>query len=254
MLRAQALSAVRGGDTLFQNVSLTVRLGDRVALVGPNGAGKTTLLRFLSGEQEPESGRVLRDETDTLISLAQEERAGNGTVWEEVTSGIGPILELEREIEALSTRLDDPDAYDRWAAAEEEFGLIGGYDYRHRVEEALMGLGLPQDTWERPALELSGGQQTRVALARALVARPDFLLLDEPTNHLDTDAVAWLTDHLSRSRSGVIIVSHDTAFLEETTEITALLEEETLRVYPAPYSKAMALREAEKARLAALAE
>ena len=253
MLRAQALSTVRNAETLFQNVSLTVRPGDRIALVGPNGAGKTTLLRFISGEDEPDSGRVLRDEADTLIALRQEERAGNGTVWEEVTSGIGPILELEREIEALSTRLDEPEAYDRWAEAEEEFGRIGGYDYRHRVEEALTGLGLPEETWERPAQQLSGGQQTRVALARALVARPDFLLLDEPTNHLDTDAVAWLTDHLARSRFGVIIVSHDPEFLEGATENTAILDDGTLKVYPAPYTQAMAMRQAEKERLAALA-
>jgi ATP-binding cassette subfamily F protein 3 len=254
MLRAQAVSAIRGGDILFKNVSLTVRPGDRVALVGPNGAGKTTLLSFLSGEAEPEEGRVMLEDGDSLIALKQEERAGNGTVWEEVTSGIGPILELEREIEALSTRLEDPEAYDRWSAAEEEFGLLGGYDYRHRVEEALTGLGLPEETWERRAEELSGGQQTRVALARALVARPDFLLLDEPTNHLDVDAVKWLTDHLGRSNSGVIIVSHDPAFLDETTESTAVLDEETLRVYPAPYARAMELRQAEKDRLAALAQ
>ena len=254
MLRAQALSAIRGGDVLFKNVSLTVRPGDRVALVGPNGAGKTTLLSFLSGEAEPEGGKVTREGGDSLIALKQEERAGKGTVWEEVTSGIGPILELEREIEELSTRLDDPDAYDRWAAAEEEFGRIGGYDYRHRVEEALTGLGLPEETWERRAQELSGGQQTRVALARALVARPDLLLLDEPTNHLDTDAVKWLTEHLGRSNSGVIIVSHDPAFLDQTTESTAVLDEETLRVYPAPYERAMALRQAEKDRLTALAQ
>ena len=254
MLRAQAVSAIRGGDTLFKNVSLTVRPGDRVALVGPNGAGKTTLLSFLSGEAEPEAGKVVRDESDSLIALKQEERAGKGSVWEEVTSGIGPILSLEAEIAELSGQLDDPDAYDRWSAAEEEFGRIGGYDYRHRVEEALTGLGLPEDTWERRAEELSGGQQTRVALARALVARPEFLLLDEPTNHLDTDAVKWLTDHLARSNSGVIIVSHDPAFLDETTESTAVLDEETLRVYPAPYERAMALRQAEKDRLTALAQ
>jgi ATP-binding cassette subfamily F protein 3 len=253
MLRAQALSAIRGGDTLFQNVSLTVRRGDRVALVGPNGAGKTTLLSFLAGEQEPDGGRVTLEEGSNLIFLHQEERAGSGTVWEEVTSGIGPILALEREMEELAGRLDDPDAFDRWGEAEEEFGRIGGYDYRHRVEEALGGLGLPEEAWERPARELSGGQQTRVALARALVARPDFLLLDEPTNHLDVDAVAWLTDHLSRSRSGVIIVSHEPEFLDATTVSTAILDEGTLKVYPAPYAKAMALREAEKERLAALA-
>jgi ATP-binding cassette subfamily F protein 3 len=254
MLRAQALSAIRGGDTLFKNVSLTVRPGDRIALVGPNGAGKTTLLSFLSGLAEPDGGRVTLDEGDTLIALAQEERAGSGTVWEEVTSGIGPIIALEREMEALSTQLDDADAYDRWAAVEEQFGNLGGYDYRHRVEEALTGLGLPEETWERVAQELSGGQQTRVALARALVARPDFLLLDEPTNHLDTDAVEWLTDHLGRSHSGVIIVSHDPAFLDKTTESTAVLDDETLRVYPAPYARAMELRQAEKDRLAALAK
>ncbi len=98
MLRAQALSAVRGGDTLFQNVSLTVRPGDRVALVGPNGAGKTTLLRFLAGEEEPDGGLVVLEEGRTLIFLHQEERAGAGTVWEEVTSGIGPLLALEREL------------------------------------------------------------------------------------------------------------------------------------------------------------
>jgi ATP-binding cassette, subfamily F, member 3 len=253
MLRAQALSAVRGGDPLFQNVSLTVRRGDRVALVGPNGAGKTTILSFLSGEQEPDGGRVTLDDGSTLIFLHQEERAGTGTVWEEVTRGIGPILALEREMEELAGRLEDPDAFDRWAAVEEEFGRIGGYDYRHRVEEALGGLGLPEETWQRPARELSGGQQTRVALARALVARPDFLLLDEPTNHLDADAVVWLTDHLGRSRSGVVIVSHDAAFLEATTTSTAVLDEGTLRVYPAPYQQAMALRQAEKERLAALA-
>ncbi len=254
MLRAQALSAIRGGDTLFKNVSITVRPGERIALVGPNGAGKTTLLSFLSGEAEPDGGRVYLEDGDSLIALKQEERAGKGTVWEEVTSGIGPILELEREIEALSTGLDDPDTYDRWAAAEEEFNHIGGYDYKYRIEEALTGLGLPEETWQRQADELSGGQQTRVALARALVARPDFLLLDEPTNHLDADAVKWLTDHLGRSNSGVIIVSHDPAFLNETTESTAVLDEETLRVYPAPYERAMALRQAEKDRLAALAQ
>ncbi len=254
MLRAQAVSAIRGGDTLFKNVSLTVRPGDRVALVGPNGAGKTTLLSFLSGETEPEVGKVVRDESDSLIALKQEERAGKGSVWEEVTSGIGPILSLEAEIAELSGQLDDPDAYDRWSVAEEEFGRIGGYDYRHRVEEALTGLGLPEDTWDRRAEELSGGQQTRVALARALVARPEFLLLDEPTNHLDTDAVKWLTDHLARSNSGVIIVSHDPAFLDETTESTAVLDEETLHVYPAPYERAMSLRQAEKDRLTALAQ
>ncbi len=253
MLRANALSAVRGGEPLFQNVSLTVRRGDRVALVGPNGAGKTTLLGFLSGEHEPDAGRVTREEGSTLIALRQEERAGTGTVWEEVVSGIGPLLTLERELEELGGRLDEPDAFDRWGEVEEEFGRLGGYDYRHRVEEALTGLGLPEESWGRPARELSGGQQTRVALARALVARPDFLLLDEPTNHLDADAVAWLTDHLGRSRSGVVIVSHDAGFLEQTTAITAVLDEGTLRVYPAPYLRAMALREAERVRLAALA-
>ena len=253
MLRAQALSAVRGGDTLFQNVSLTVRPGDRVALVGPNGSGKTTLLSFLSGEQEPDAGRVTLEEGSMLISLHQEERAGTGTVWEEVTRGIGPLLALEREMEELAERLAEPDAFDRWGEVEEEFGRLGGYDYRHRVEAALGGLGLPEETWQRPAQELSGGQQTRVALARALVARPDFLLLDEPTNHLDADAVVWLTDHLSRSRSGIVIVSHDSAFLDATTTSTAVLDEGTLRVYPAPYTRAMALRQAERERLAALA-
>jgi len=253
MLRAQALSAIRNAETLFQNVSLTVRAGDRLALVGPNGAGKTTLLRFLSGEDEPDGGRVQREEGITLISLKQEERAGEGTVWEEVTKGIGPILELEREMDALSGKLDDPDSYDRWAVVEGEFGRIGGYDYRHRVEEALTGLGLPEESWERPAEQLSGGQQTRVALARALVAEPEFLLLDEPTNHLDTDAIAWLTDHLGRSRSGVVIVSHDPEFLEEVTSLTAIIDEGTLKVYPAPYTQAMAMRKAEKERLNALA-
>ncbi len=253
MLRAHALSAVRGGDTLFQNVSLAVRRGDRIALVGPNGAGKTTLLGFLAGEHEPDAGRVTREEGSALIALHQEERAGDGTVWEEVVRGIGPLLTLERELAELAGRLDEPDAFDRWGAVEEEFGRLGGYDYRHRVEEALGGLGLPEETWERPARELSGGQQTRVALARALVARPDFLLLDEPTNHLDADAVAWLAEHLGRSRSGVVIVSHDRDFLERTTTTTALLEDGTLQVYPAPYSRAMALRQAERERRAALA-
>ncbi|MGN6563855.1 MAG: ABC-F family ATP-binding cassette domain-containing protein [Thermomicrobiales bacterium] len=253
MLRAHALSAVRGGETLFQNVSLTVRPEDRVALVGPNGAGKTTLLNILAGTQEPDAGRVTRDDGTTLIVLQQEERAGAGTVWEEVVSGIGPLLALERELAELAERLDDPAVYERWGAVEEEFSRLGGYDYQHRVEEALMGLGLPEESWERPARELSGGQQTRVALARVLIARPDFMLLDEPTNHLDADAVTWLADHLGRSHSGVVIVGHDPAFLDQTTTVTALLDGGTLRVYPAPYARAMALRQAEQERLAALA-
>ncbi|HEU5330636.1 MAG TPA: ATP-binding cassette domain-containing protein, partial [Thermomicrobiales bacterium] len=157
MLRAHALSAVRGGETLFQNVSLTVRPEDRVALVGPNGAGKTTLLNILAGTQEPDAGRVTRDDGTTLIVLQQEERAGAGTVWEEVVSGIGPLLALERELAELAERLDDPAVYERWGAVEEEFSRLGGYDYQHRVEEALMGLGLPEESWERPARELSGG-------------------------------------------------------------------------------------------------
>ena len=236
------LSGVRrevGTFVILDGVDAAVAVGDRVGLVGPNGGGKTTLLRIVAGLDEPDRGEVHRRRGLTHGFLVQEAHLdaafmAAATLREGVRAGAADLERMEGELRALEAahRVTEP-AYE---ALQHEFDVRGGYTLDQRVDEALSGLGFTRDEWTRPPAATSGGQQTRAALARLVIADPELLLLDEPTNHLDLDALEWLEGHL-RSRSGSLVVaSHDRAFLDATVTRVWELRDRQLTAFRGGYS------------------
>jgi ATP-binding cassette subfamily F protein 3 len=248
------LSGVRreiGTLVILDDVSAAVALGDRIGLVGPNGAGKTTLLRIAAGLDEPDRGEVQRRRGLSLGFLLQESHfdadfMAAAELRAAVRSGAHRLERMEAELQVLEAahRVTEP-AYE---ALQHEFDVLGGYTLDQRVDEALSGLGFPRDEWLRPPAAMSGGQQTRAALARLVIADPDLLLLDEPTNHLDLDALEWLEEHLRRRAGSLVVASHDRAFLDATVTRVWELRERRLTPFRGNYSAYHRQREERDAR------
>jgi ATP-binding cassette, subfamily F, member 3 len=235
-------------DEIFANVSFQIQEREHVALVGVNGAGKSTILRIIAGVEHANSGEVITAAGLRVTYLAQESRfTSSHTVREETRLAFKPVLEMQarmREIEHMMATDDDGldalmEEYDRLSI---RFEAAGGYDVEHRTDEVLQGLGFSQDQFDDPVARLSGGQKTRVALAKALLADPDLLLLDEPTNHLDLEMLEWLEEFLGRWNGACLIVSHDRYFLDRVTTRTLDLSFGRLEDYPAPYAKYLPMR------------
>lgn len=227
-LTMKDVSKSYGDRTVLDQVSFTVRPGDRVAVIGENGSGKSTLLRLLAEGEAPDSGEITVRFPGGTGYLSQTLALAPGrTVQDAVDTALAELRELEREIrtaEEALTAAGTPDesrlaAYGDLLTAYEE---RGGYQADTRVEAALHGLGLAHLTRERPLGTLSGGEQSRLALACVLASAPELLLLDEPTNHLDLRATTWLEEHLRAHRGTVVVITHDRTFLERTT--TVILE------------------------------
>jgi ATP-binding cassette subfamily F protein 3 len=256
ILTIAGVSAAFGSRDVLTGVSASLDAGDRVGLVGPNGAGKTTLLRLIAGEERATGGQ---------IALASGRRAGyvpqiptvapGRSVREEVLSGIAHLAELEHAIEAAAHRLTEASGEQVAAASREyeemtaRFEAEGGYRYRAEAEQILAGLRLPERLWSQPAEALSGGEKSRVALARALLSRPDVLLLDEPTNHLDIAGITWLEGFLLRWPGSMIVVSHDRLFLDKVATEIWQLEGMRLTTYRGNYSAYVRQRDEQRALL-----
>ena len=248
------LSGVRrevGTLVILDDVSAAVALGDRIGLVGPNGAGKTTLLRIAAGLDDPDRGDVQRRRGLGLGFLLQESHFDAAfmaapALRSAVRAGAANLERMEAELQALEVeyRVTEP-AYE---ALQHEFDVLGGYTLDQRVDEALSGLGFPREEWSRPPVAMSGGQQTRAALARLVIADPDLLLLDEPTNHLDLDALEWLEDHLRRRAGSLVVASHDRAFLDATVTRVWELRDRRLTAFRGNYSAYHHQREERDAR------
>lgn len=241
-------------DTIFKDVSFIVRDREHVALVGQNGAGKSTILRIIAGIEHANGGEISSSPGLRITYLPQEAKfTSDNTLREEAKLAFAPVLEMQARMREIEQQMGDEsadleaimDEYDRLSV---HFESGGGYDIEHRVDEVLQGLGFGQDMWDDPVARLSGGQKTRVALAKALLADPDLLLLDEPTNHLDLEMLEWLEDFLGRWNGACLIVSHDRYFLDRTTTRTLDLSFGTLEDYAAPYGKYLDLRAERKAR------
>ena len=239
---------------IFANVSFQIHEREHVALVGVNGAGKSTILRIIAGIEHPNAGEIITAAGLRVTYLPQEANfTSDNTLREEARLAFAPVLAMAgrmREIEhAMADAGDELDAlleeYDRLQL---RFEAAGGYDVEHRTDEVLQGLGFTEDQFDDPVARLSGGQKTRVALAKALLADPDLLLLDEPTNHLDLDMLEWLEEFLGRWNGACLIVSHDRYFLDRVTTRTLDLSFGRLEDYPAPYGRYIALREERMAR------
>ncbi len=268
MLEVRSLTLSRGGKYLLEEASFVIGRGEKVGLVGVNGAGKTTLLKAILGEFEPDSGTISRPErlgylgqerlADALLAgQARADQAAPVTVREVMLAGRnleGMAAEL-RAIEAQLAEATAPGAaaptegaldalLARYGELEAQFGLAGGYNAEHEIAELLKGLGLGDVELDRPVAGLSGGQKTRLALARVLFAAPDLLLLDEPTNHLDGPATRWLMEYLARFEGALLLISHDLALLDRAIARVLHLDAatHTLTAYTGNYSSYQRLR------------
>ncbi|MDR1343884.1 MAG: ABC-F family ATP-binding cassette domain-containing protein [Tannerellaceae bacterium] len=252
MISVDGLTVQFGGFTLFDNVSFVVNRKDRIALTGRNGAGKSTLLKIFAGMQQPTGGTVSVPRGLTVGYLAQQIKVGSGkTVREEAAAAFEDIRLLERETDRLNLELsqrtdyesdDYHDLIDRAAGRAELLRIMGGGNYMGEVERTLGGLGFGREDLDRRVEEFSGGWRMRVELAKILLAAPDILLLDEPTNHLDIESIQWLEGFIATRANAVILVSHDRAFLDNTTTRTIEIELGRIYDYRASYSHYVILR------------
>src|SRR5918998_368207 len=241
---ARDIVKYQGGDLkVLAGTTLSVEAGEKVGLVGRNGAGKTTLLEILAGNSEPESGSVEHPGGARVGMTAQKLYAGDrGTrsVKEEIISAFEPLIARERELEELGTRLSENSSealMERYGRLQSDFERDGGYEYKARAASTLSSLGFDPEDWKRPVGSFSGGEQSRIALARLLLEDPDLILLDEPTNHLDLRAIEWLEGFVKSAKSAVLVVSHDRYFLDAVANSILELEDGRLHRYPGNYSR-----------------
>lgn len=255
ILSVQHLGKRYGSDQIFSDISFQVADREHVALVGVNGAGKSTILRIVAGIEEQSEGIVVKSDGARVTYLPQEARFDSDrTVLEEAREAFAPVMaaaDRMREVEHLMGIVDGDDfdaLIEEYAQLQQRFETHGGFEMEHRSEEVLSGLGFTEDQFDQPVRQLSGGQKTRVALAKALLADPDLLLLDEPTNHLDLVMLDWLEDFLRSWGGACLVVSHDRYFLDRVTTRTLDLSFGHVEDYPAPYAGYLKLREERLAR------
>jgi ATP-binding cassette, subfamily F, member 3 len=248
MLTISGLQKAYGGRTLFEEVSLQVNRGDRVGLVGPNGAGKTTLFRLLLGEEQADAGTIAMPRGTVVGHLPQESApAGDETVLELASATVPEMTNLRRQLRESTAEVDG----DALRAARDRFEEVDGHRVEARAQQILAGLGFRERDHERPVRELSGGWVMRAHLARLLVQEPDLLLLDEPTNHLDLDALLWLQGHLQGYPGGILLISHDRAFLNELVGSIVEIRQSRFVRYTGNYDDYLTQREAAEAQRAA---
>jgi ATP-binding cassette subfamily F protein 3 len=239
ILRLSGIRREIGTFVILDAIDASIALGDRIGLVGPNGAGKTTLLRIAAGLDEPDAGEVGRKRGLSLGLLAQEAHLDAAfmaarTLRDAVRRGAANVERMGAELERMEKAglVTDP----AYADLQHRFETLGGYTLEQRLDATLSGLGFTADEIRRSPSSLSGGEQTRAALARLVIADPDLLLLDEPTNHLDLGALEWLEDHLRRRDGSLLVASHDRAFLDATVTRIWELRDRKLTVFRGDYS------------------
>jgi len=254
---ASNLVKYHGGDVkVLSGATLSVEAGEKVGLVGRNGAGKTTLLEILAGISRPDEGSVEYPGEAKVGMTAQKLYAGERgrrSIEKEIISAFEPIMRREKELEEIGAQLsDDPSGalMERYGRLQSEFERDGGYDYRARAASTLSSLGFAPGDWKRPVGSFSGGEQSRVALARLLLEEPDLILLDEPTNHLDLRAIEWLEGFVKNAKSAVLVVSHDRYFLDAVSGSILELEDGRTDRYTGNYSRYVEEKKARSEQLA----
>ena len=250
-IKVAGLSKAYGIDELFNDVSFEIKRGDRVGFVGANGAGKSTLMRCVLGMEEYDKGAISRDSADTIGYVEQQaDLEISGTLYDELKSAFSDVTALEAAKETLEAELagdHDEEKLAQYGRIVERFEHMGGYDFESNIRRAAFGLGFSEEDLQRPVEHFSGGQRTRVGLAKALLREPDFLFLDEPTNHLDIEMIEWLEGFLQGYTGGVLIISHDRFFLDKVTNRIFELENKQLTAYDGNYSHYMKVREQRRA-------
>ena len=243
ILQANKIERSFAGEVLFDNISLQVDERDRIALVGKNGAGKSTLLKILVGEEEPTSGEINKKRDLSLSYLAQDSRfESSNTIYDEMLHVFDDLRKTEKALRQMELAMGEKTGtdleklmqdYDRLS---EEFRQAGGFTYEADIRAILNGFKFDESMWQMKIEELSGGQNTRLALAKMLLEKPNLLVLDEPTNHLDIETIAWLENYLVNYSGALLIVSHDRYFLDKVATITLDLTKHSLDRYVGNYS------------------
>lgn len=257
ILQGNKIERSFSGDVLFDNINIQVDEKDRIALVGRNGAGKSTLLKILVGEESPTSGEINTKRDLSLSYLAQDSRfESENTIFDEMLHVFDDVRSMESRLRKMEMQMAEltGDAFDKlmsdYDRLSEEFRVKGGFTYEAEIKAILNGFKFDESMWQMKISELSGGQNTRLALAKMLLEKPELLVLDEPTNHLDIETIAWLENYLVNYQGALIIVSHDRYFLDKVATVTLDLTKHSLDRYVGNYSKFMDLK-AEKLALEA---
>ena len=250
ILQANKIERSFAGEVLFDNINLQVDERDRIALVGKNGAGKSTLLKILVGEEEPTSGEINKKKDISLSYLAQDSRfESENTIYDEMLHVFDDLRRTEKQLRQMELEMGEKSGedldklmsdYDRLS---ENFRQAGGFTYEADIRAILNGFKFDESMWQMKIAELSGGQNTRLALAKMLLEKPNLLVLDEPTNHLDIETIAWLENYLVNYNGALIIVSHDRYFLDKVATITLDLTKHSLDRYVGNYSRFVELKE-----------
>ncbi|VOG29470.1 ABC transporter ATP-binding protein [Streptococcus pneumoniae] len=250
ILQANKIERSFAGEVLFDNINLQVDERDRIALVGKNGAGKSTLLKILVGEEEPTSGEINKKKDISLSYLAQDSRfESENTIYDEMLHVFNNLRRTERQLRQMELEMGEKSGedldklmsdYDRLS---ENFRQAGGFTYEADIRAILNGFKFDESMWQMKIAELSGGQNTRLALAKMLLEKPNLLVLDEPTNHLDIETIAWLENYLVNYSGALFIVSHDRYFLDKVATITLDLTKHSLDRYVGNYSRFVELKE-----------
>ena len=250
ILQANKIERSFAGEVLFDNINLQVDERDRIALVGKNGAGKSTLLKILVGEEEPTRGEINKKKDISLSYLAQDSRfESENTIYDEMLHVFDDLRRTEKQLRQMELEMGEKSGaeldklmadYDRLS---ENFRQAGGFTYEADIRAILNGFKFDETMWQMKIAELSGGQNTRLALAKMLLEKPNLLVLDEPTNHLDIETIAWLENYLVNYSGALIIVSHDRYFLDKVATVTLDLTKHSLDRYVGNYSRFVELKE-----------
>lgn len=256
LLQATDITKLYGVTTILGGIGLQVLERDRIGLVGVNGAGKSTLLQILAGELTPDGGQIFKAKETRVGYLAQNSGLqSDRTIWEEMLDVFSDLTETEQELRRMEIQIADPglahddkayqDLLTRYAIKSDWFKDQGGYEIETRIRSVLHGMGFGSFSPDTVISTLSGGQKTRLALARILLQAPDLLMLDEPTNHLDIQTLTWLEDYLRNYSGALLVVSHDRYFLDRLVTAIVEIERHQSRRYTGNYSRYIELKAAE---------
>ncbi|MGN6507660.1 MAG: ribosomal protection-like ABC-F family protein [Tepidisphaeraceae bacterium] len=253
LIQLNNIEKVLGDRLMFDKLSFAIEKGERVGLIGNNGEGKTTLFRTITGEMKPDVGDVGIPKGTKIGYLKQDvDLDPANTVIDEAELGFAELHAIAHEMRELEHKMAEVegDALDRvlkrYETIQHDFDEKGGYAFRHKLEATLLGVGLPPEIWETSVEKLSGGQRSRVALAKILISEPDLLLLDEPTNHLDLAAIEWLEEYLLSFNGAVLIISHDRYLLDRICTRIAWLTNRRIKSYPGNFTAYLAQKEMEE--------
>lgn len=256
LLQANQIARYFGADTLFENIHLEVASKARIGLVGRNGAGKSTLLKIIANIEAPDAGQVIKNKQASLGYLAQDTGLDSTeTIWNEMLKTFEKVRQMEARMREVEVAIGEtPESDSRYAALLKEYDQLqhdfndqNGYGYENEIRSVLHGFKFDDSFYDKEISTLSGGQKTRLALARMLLIKPDILILDEPTNHLDIETLAWLEDYLQGYPGALLIVSHDRYFLDRVVNEIYEISRHKIRHYNGNYSRYLDLKAAQLA-------